>query len=120
LSQIDSINGNGQLNINERGSVKWLINPYKTAAPILNILYAVSGALLYRVDGEEVTIPLYPLTVGPDPELHLIYFLEKYVQSDDPMTTNIEPTIPFTLDLLLSNRGHGTAKRVSSTSKFNN
>ena len=92
------MDGYGQLNINEKRIVEWLIIPYKTAAPIQDILYAGSGTLFCIVDGEEVTIQLShaTITVSPDPELNLIYFLEKYVQSDDPMTTEIEPTIPFT------------------------
>ena len=37
---------------------------------------------------------------------------EKHVQIDDPLTTVIEPTIPFVLGFLLVNNGHGVAKNI--------
>ena len=118
LTQFNSVDGYGRLNRNEQGVATWFIIPYKTAAEKENTLYAISGTLIYKVDGSEVVVPLLPdiITVQPDPQLNLIYFLEKYVRSDNPLTPEIEPTIPFTLGLLLTNNGYGTATDVKITS----
>ena len=50
--------------------------------------YDIGGTLEYSIDGDDISVPLFPdtVTVKPDPKLYLHYFLEKYIQSDDPFT----------------------------------
>lgn len=115
------IRGNGRVESGDEGTIKWIIIPYKEAAPESTpVNYLVSGSLVYysTSTSELVSYDLYPrvITVRPDPTLELYYFLEKFVQSDDPLTPEKEPTIPFTLGLLLSNRGGGVAYNLSINS----
>lgn len=67
-----------------------MIAPYSRAAPTENDKrYRIGGTLYYTVNGENITVPLFPdtVTVKPDPRLYISYFLEKYVYADDPLTT---------------------------------
>jgi len=57
-----------------------------------------------------------PITVYPDPQLHVKYFHQRDVFSDDPFTSLIEPSIPFSLAVMIQNTGHGAAKDVKITS----
>ncbi|MBN8597234.1 MAG: hypothetical protein J0L78_06130 [Planctomycetes bacterium] len=100
------------------GSLKWLIVPSKDAAPTEPKKYSVSGSFTYTVNGETIRVPLYPadITVLPNPSLKLKYFLEKEVFSDDPFTPETEPSVPFSLGLLIENNGAGAAKAVQITS----
>jgi hypothetical protein len=115
------LSGNGRIESGDEAVIKWLLIPYKEAAPGTNVVnYLVSGGLVYysTSSGELVSYELYPraITVRPDPTLELIYFMEKFVQSDDPLTPELEPTIPFTLGLLLTNRGGGVALNLNINS----
>jgi hypothetical protein len=58
---------------------------------------------------------LFPvaITVYPNPSLHLKYFLETTVYSDDPFTEEVEPAIPFSLGLMVTNEGAGEAKDLT-------
>jgi hypothetical protein len=119
LSGIDDIDGGGTLPAATSGTAQWLIVPTSAAAPDEPTLYYVSGELSYVSDGDMVRIPLYPtpITVLPNPSLDVKYFLERDVYSDDPFTDDvIEPAIPFSLGLMMSNTGAGTAGNVEITS----
>lgn len=114
LSSFSSIDGKGVLKAGDTGEAKWLLTPTKQAAPIHPVDYKVDGYVAYKMNNVDFKIDLGPekITVKPDPSLILLYFLEKYVQSDDPLTDFIEPTIPFVLGLLVINNGHGVAKNL--------
>jgi hypothetical protein len=114
LTLFSSIDGYGTLKAGDRGQVKWLLTPSKLAAPIYPIDYVVDGFVKYKLNSANLKIEISPekITVKPDPSLVLIYFLEKYVQSDDPLTSRIEPTIPFALGLLIINNGYGVARNL--------
>ena len=100
------------------GTIEWLIIPYSEAAPEADQVYNVGGSFNYIVDGENITVPLLPtpITVRPDPSLLVHYFLDRYVQGDDPLTEAREPSAPFTLGVAVRNAGYGTAHslRISS------
>ena len=100
------------------GTIAWLIIPYSEAAPETDHIYTVGGSFNYVVDGENITVPLLPtpITVRPDPSLLVHYFLDRYVQGDDPLTEAREPSAPFTLGVAVKNAGYGTAHslRISS------
>lgn len=115
LISFSSIDGQGILRAGDRGVAKWLLTPTKLAAPTHSIDYIVDGFVKYKLNNTKILIEIYPerITVSPDPSLTLIYFLEKYVQSDDPLTTGlIEPKVPFVLGLLIVNNGYGVAKNL--------
>ena len=78
----------------------------------------VGGEMHYMLNGAPVVESLFPqvIYVAPEPLLELRYFLERDIYSDDPFTAAIEPPVPATLGLLISNVGNGTARslRISS------
>ncbi|MGE4181891.1 MAG: CARDB domain-containing protein [Limisphaerales bacterium] len=118
LEGIGSIDGNGILPGNSTGTAKWLIIPTVDAAPNEPTQYFVGGTLSYRLDGQDVTVPLadVPITVLPSPRLCLKYFHERDVFSDDPFTPALEPSIPYNLAVMIENRGKGLAKNFRITS----
>ncbi|MFI4910843.1 MAG: putative Ig domain-containing protein [Sedimentisphaeraceae bacterium JB056] len=119
LTGIDSVSGTGTLSASTNCSALWLIVPTQDAAPLEPVEYFVKGSLEYDFAGEHVTIPLYPakITVMPNPNLVVHYFLEREVYSDDPFTPDlVEPSIPFSLGLMMKNTGQGDAYDVEITS----
>lgn len=78
----------------------------------------MSGILVYRIDGIEYVQNLAPdtITVKPDPQLYLTYFMSRTVYSDDPFSVELEPALPFHLGLLIENRGYGDAKNLKIAS----
>ena len=100
------------------GAVEWLIVPYSEAAPKTDHVYNVGGTLRYKLEKENITIPLLPtlITVRPDPSLLVHYFWEKNVIGDDPFTDEVEPSLPFTLGVAVKNAGYGTATSLQITS----
>ena len=115
---ITTVNSGWMLPSDESGTIAWLIIPYSEAAPETNQIYTVGGSFNYIVDGENITVPLLPtpISVRPDPSLLVHYFLNRYVQGDDPLTEAREPSSPFTLGVAVKNAGYGTAYslRISS------
>ncbi len=118
LSNIGGINGDGAVPAMGSSSVAFEIVPGDLAAPSAPVQYAVGGFFAYTVDGQRVTVPLFPvpITVLPNPSLALKYFLERLVFADDPFTAEVEPSLPFTLGLHVQNAGAGTARNVRITS----
>ncbi|CAF0929384.1 unnamed protein product, partial [Brachionus calyciflorus] len=96
------------------GTITWFLIPYKEAAEKIETSYSVGGSLEYYLEDKKVIYDLAPETiqVRPEARLELIYFLEKKVIGDDPLTKEIEPSIPFSLGLLLYNKGYGIAKNL--------
>ena len=114
LDGITSIDGNGTLSANSDGSVRWLMIPLTEAAPQFDTIYAVSGIMVYTIDGVSYTQNLAPasITVRPDPQLYLTYFQSRVAYADDPFTAEIEPSTPFHLGILVENQGYGEARNV--------
>ncbi len=97
-------------------SGEWRIVPSLDAAPTDEpIVYGVGGAIHYTQNGRRVSIPFDPteITVYPQPELVLNYYHERDVFANDPFTPVVEPSIPFSLGVLVSNRGFGTARSLT-------
>ncbi|CAF3780796.1 unnamed protein product [Rotaria sp. Silwood1] len=117
---LTGITGTGVLADRSSGSVNWLIIPYATAAPTTATWYRVGGNLSYILDGELLHIPLIPDTifVQPDAQLHIAYFLDKYVIGPDPKLPPSEqqPSQPFILSMILSNSGYGYARNFHISS----
>lgn len=113
---LSGVNGDGTLSGQQTGSATWFLAPYREAANVTEQEYIVGGFLKYILDGKLLSYELDPqsITVRPEPRLNLFYFLEKYVQGDDPLTLGVtEPIEPFSLALMLVNRGYGTAMSLS-------
>jgi hypothetical protein len=110
-------NGSATLPTLSTGRGVWRIVPSPDAATNGPTVYFVGGTLTYVQDGRTVTIPLYPqrIVVWPQPRLAFQYFLPRDVYSDDPFTPEIEPAEPFSLGLLVNNRGVGAARNLSIT-----
>ena len=105
VSGITDIDGTGQLDIKKEGRAEWLIIPYSEAAPYDDQQYEIGGTLYYTVNGQNLTVPLFPdtITVTPDPRLYLNYFLEKYVKSDDALTEGKYAIEKKSLEVIIKN-----------------
>jgi hypothetical protein len=114
VSGLSGVSGQGSLSGNARGSASWILVPTIDAAPDAPKLYAVGGKLRYRQGGQLVQVPLTPanITVLPSPRLFVRYFHQRDVFSDDPFTDEIEPSIPYSLAVMVENRGKGQANNV--------
>ena len=100
------------------GAIEWLIIPYSEAAPDSDRIYNVGGSFSYLLNGENITVPLFPtpIVVTPDPSLLVHYFWERNVVGDDPFTETVEPSVPFTLGVAIKNAGYGTAYSLQISS----
>ena len=115
---LTAVNGTGSLIPNSSGNAEWTLIPSLDAAPQAPTNYLVSGTFSYVQNGATISIPLAPapITVQPNPELYLKYFLQRDVFADDPFTPDIEPSIPFPLAVMVENRGYGVAHNFQITS----
>ena len=118
LAVMTSIDGTGVLAPASTGQASWILVPTREAAPASNTVYRVGGFLSYSQNGLRVTVPFtpVPITVQPDPRLVVKYFHQRDVFSDDPFTPLIEPSVPYSLAVMVQNRGKGVAKNVHITS----
>jgi hypothetical protein len=100
------------------GRARWVILPKDEAAPTEPLVYKVGGVLSYTVEGVPTSAILVPAPVNvyPNAKLHLQYFHQREVFSDDPFTDEVEPSEPFSLAILVRNSGRGLAKNFSITS----
>jgi hypothetical protein len=108
---LTAVDGTGVLVPNASGSAQWILIPTLDAAPQAATNYLVSGTLSYTQNGALITIPLapVPITVQPNPQLYVKYFHQRDVFADDPYTLQIEPSVPFSLAVMVQNRGYGIA-----------
>jgi len=100
------------------GSARWVILPRDEAAPESVEVYYVGGVLAYTAGGLPGTAELTPgqVRVFPNAKLDLKYFHQRDVFSDDPFTDEIEPSLPFTLGVMVHNKGRGLARNMHITS----
>ena len=112
------VNGNATLPDNSTGTITFTFIPDDSAAPGAPTLYRIGGTIGFTDPaGGNVSIPVFPSTITVDPQanLHLNYFLQKDVIGDDPFTPQVEPSEPAVLGLLVTNVGGGTANNLSIT-----
>ena len=114
LNGLNAVDGTGVLANGAAGQAAWTIVPATNAAPAAPTQFSVGGSFSYILNGEPVTIPLFPvpITVLPTPILNVDYFLQHDVYS----TPQIEPSIPFPLRILIKNIGYGNALDFTITS----
>ncbi len=112
LSGLGAVDGTGTIGAQSTGRATWILVPTSDAAPTGPVVHYVSGTLTYRQDGVMITVPLAPsrIEVLPNPSLVVQYFHQRDVFSDDPFTDPIEPSIPYSLAVLVRNEGFGTAR----------
>ena len=115
VTGVSDVAGGGRLEPGKAFDAQWLLVPTLDAAPLEPTYYFVGGTIRYLINGGMVTIPIIPdtITVMPDAELHLKYFLERDVYGNDPFTDEIEPSIPFVLGLMVTNEGYGSAYNMT-------
>jgi hypothetical protein len=118
LSGLSAVDGTGSVGIGAGGQANWTLIPTTNAAPQFTTAYAIGGSIAYVLNGQPVTIPLFPVPISvlPEPQLSLDYFLQHDVYSQDPFTSVIEPPIPFALGLRVRNLGYGVADDFTITS----
>ncbi|HEB87229.1 MAG TPA: HYR domain-containing protein, partial [Gammaproteobacteria bacterium] len=115
MTDISDVNGNGRVEPNTTGEIRWLIIPTTSAAVTpTGTLYYIGATLSYTLGGVPETVEVTPdfITVKPLPQLALDYFLTKQVIGDDPFTAPIEPSEPYTLGVRVRNNGLATAANV--------
>jgi hypothetical protein len=109
------VDGTGILEAGTTGQARWTLVPSLAAAGSGPITYSVGGTLRYVDDGVEITVNLaaVTITVHPQPELRLDYFLQRDVLGDDPFTPEVEASQPFELDVMVRNVGGGAARNLA-------
>jgi hypothetical protein len=120
MENISDVNGSGTVAASSTADIHWLIIPTIGAskgAP-QGTLYYVGATLTYTIGGEEHVTEVTPdyIYVKPLPKIALDYFLPVDVYGDDAFTTEIEPPVPFSLGVRVSNNGQGVAKRLKINS----
>ena len=113
------VGGQGILAPASTGTAAWTLIPYHEAAPAEATEYDIGAELRYVMGDELFVIPMFPerITVLPDPILHVKYFWQRDVFSDDPFTDDVvEPAVPFSLGLMIHNSGAGAAHNMRITS----
>lgn len=119
-----NVSGGGVVAGRSSGEARWLIIPARGAAGSTadGRIYRVGATIRYSVGNDpEQMKEVVPetITVKPQPELSLDYFLPNQVFSQNPFTLDpenppgpFELAEPFTLGLRLNNTGIGEARRV--------
>jgi hypothetical protein len=94
------------------GSASWIILPTDAAAPDGPVVYRVGGSFTYVQAGVPHSILLLPgpVTVYPNPQLDINYFLQRDVYAQDPFVTYTQPSVPFALGVLVTNSGKSVAQ----------
>lgn len=118
VSGVPSFDGTSNLAANATASVEWTLIPRDLAAPLGNTDYYIGGTIFYEMETVPFSVPVSAsrITVRPDAALHLKYFHQRDVFSDDPHTDVIEPAIPYHLAVMVENRGAGEARNLTITS----
>jgi hypothetical protein len=118
LTGLSDVNGTGRVPGGAKGTARWTIVPTVDAAPTEPTVYYVTGEFRYEFNGAVVAVPLtpVPITVNPTARLTLDYFHQRDVYADDPFTDEVEPSIPFSLAVMVNNWGAGAARNFRITS----
>lgn len=99
-----------------KGVANFLFIPTKYAAPTEPLQYTFAGTITFidPFTGLEMTreLEVERLTVNPSPNLELVYFMQRDILGDDPLTEEVEPIVPSQFSLLINNHGYGDATKV--------
>ena len=120
LDKISDVSGGGSIAPQTAAEVHWLLVPAPGAGGTDpdGREYYISGEVTYTVTGVSESMWLFPamITVKPQPELTLDYFLPREVWADDPFTDPVEPPVPFALGVRTFNTGYGPAANLTISS----
>jgi beta propeller repeat protein len=120
LDKIAAVDGTASIPPNVAAEVHWMLIPSVGAGGVspLGKKYFIGGEVTFNVAGAPQSMSLMPamITVKPQPELELDYFLPREVWADDPFTAPVEAPIPFSLGVRTSNVGYGTAPNLTIAS----
>ena len=116
MDNITDVSGAGSVAPSTSADIHWLIIPAVGAANANSdgTLYFVGATLSYTIGGEANRTEVTPdyIHVKPMPEMELDYFITREVYGDDPFTSAVEPSEPFTLGLRVKNNGNGPARSL--------
>lgn len=120
LNKIDAVDGTGTIPPQVGAEIHWMFIPSPGAGGSnpLGKKYLIGGEIKFTANDVPQSISMVPdtITVKPQPELVLDYFLPRDVWADDPFTDPVEAPIPFTLGVRTKNVGYGPAINLSITS----
>lgn len=120
LDKISAVDGTGSIPATVAAEVHWMLIPSAGAGGLsqLGQRYFVGGEVNFSVAGSPQKVSLIPamITVKPQPELELDYFLPREVWADDPFTDPVEAPIPFYLGVRTNNVGYGPATNLTIAS----
>ncbi|HTU90202.1 MAG TPA: hypothetical protein VMF69_09025 [Gemmataceae bacterium] len=113
------VNGSVTLPDNSTGIIAFTFIPDDSAAATAPTQYDIGGTLAYTDPvGGNVSVPVFPsiITVYPEAQLQVNYFLPTDVIGEDPLTPQVNiPSEPAVLGMLVTNVGGGAANDLSIT-----
>lgn len=119
MEGINAVDGTGVIGPSKTAVIRWFIIPKPTAggSDPFGKPFRIGARLSGKLGGVEIPkdqMFVFPdtITVRPEPQLEITYFLPRDVQADNPFTPEIESPVPFTLGVLVKNSGHGIARDV--------
>lgn len=114
LAGITAVDGTGVIGLAATGKATWTLVPTTDAVLGDSEEFLIGGLLRYHQEGLELTVPLAPasITVFPSASLAVKYFHQRDVFADDPFTTEVEPSVPYSLAVMVQNKGRGAARNV--------
>ena len=124
LESINSVDGDGVIQPTRTAVIRWFIIPKIDAGGTdpRGKVYRVGcdlGGKLGGVEIPEQNMLVIPdnITVRPEPQLEITYFMPRDVQANNPFTERVESPVPFTLGVLVKNVGYGTARDLQIDSQ---
>jgi beta propeller repeat protein len=115
-NKINAVDGTGVVKAATAAEVHWLIIPSPGAGGTdpVGVPYWAGATLTYTVDGKQEVVSVTPdkITVKPEAQLILDYFLPYEVIGDNPFTPQVEAPVPFPLAVRVLNAGYGAAKSL--------
>jgi beta propeller repeat protein len=115
MSNISSVYGSGVVKAATSAEIHWLIIPSSGAggSDPSGEIYWVGATLTYTVDDKAGVISVNPdkITVKPEAQLVLDYFVPYEVLGDNPFT-QVEAPVPFPLAVRVMNTGFGPAYKL--------
>ena len=124
IESVSAVDGNGVIQPSRTAVVRWFIIPKILAGgeDPRGKVYQVGARLGGKLGGVEIpeqNMLVIPddITVRPEPQLNITYFLPRDVQANNPFTETVEAPVPFTLGVLVTNSGFGTARDLQIDSQ---
>jgi RHS repeat-associated protein len=112
------VNGHATLPDHTTGTIAFTFIPNDSAASSAPTLYRIGGTIGFTDPaGGAIGIAVFPatITVLPQAQLKLNYFLQRDVIGADPFSSQVVTPEPAILGLLVTNVGLGTANNLSIT-----